>query len=137
MLLALFLLLFPLYLTNSEHPKVKNARQGVHCWLLDFSDTVVSETVVSVVSGCKWTEGGTGPIFEPEEVSHLVTWQDGRCSPAFLSSLPLPQSHISLATGFGCATIYWYLKQRYIVSQKGICVRLFHLRFLILNLCGN
>lgn len=62
--------------------------------------------------GCKWAEGGTGPIFEPEEVSHLVTWQDGRCSPAFLSSLPLPQSHISLATGFGCATIYWYLKQR-------------------------
>lgn len=61
--------------------------------------------------GCKWAEGGTGPIFEPEEVSHLVTWQDGRCSPAFLSSLPLPQSHISLATGFGCATIYWYLKQ--------------------------
>ncbi|XP_042685923.1 sedoheptulokinase isoform X1 [Centrocercus urophasianus] len=61
--------------------------------------------------GCKWTEGGTGPIFEPEEVSHLVTWQDGRCSPAFLSSLPLPQSHISLATGFGCATIYWYLKK--------------------------
>ncbi|XP_021271195.1 sedoheptulokinase isoform X1 [Numida meleagris] len=61
--------------------------------------------------GCKWTEGGTGPIFEPEEVSHLVTWQDGRCSPAFLSSLPLPQSHVSLATGFGCATVYWYLKK--------------------------
>ncbi|XP_072209461.1 sedoheptulokinase isoform X3 [Excalfactoria chinensis] len=62
--------------------------------------------------GCKWTEGATGPIFELDKVSHLVTWQDGRCSPAFLSSLPLPQSHISLATGFGCATIYWYLKKR-------------------------
>ncbi|NXC14303.1 SHPK Sedoheptulokinase, partial [Corythaeola cristata] len=61
--------------------------------------------------GCKWTECGTGPAFEPEEVSHLITWQDGRCSPTFLSSLPLPQSHISLATGFGCATIYWYLKK--------------------------
>ncbi|XP_072209460.1 sedoheptulokinase isoform X2 [Excalfactoria chinensis] len=61
--------------------------------------------------GCKWTEGATGPIFELDKVSHLVTWQDGRCSPAFLSSLPLPQSHISLATGFGCATIYWYLKK--------------------------
>ncbi|KFP01899.1 Sedoheptulokinase, partial [Calypte anna] len=61
--------------------------------------------------GCKWTEGGTGPTFEPEEVSHLITWQDGRCSPTFLSSLPLPQSHISLATGFGCATAFWYLKK--------------------------
>ncbi|NWU97823.1 SHPK Sedoheptulokinase, partial [Upupa epops] len=60
--------------------------------------------------GCKWTECGTGPSFEPSEVSHLITWQDGRCSPTFLSSLPPPQSHISLATGFGCATIYWYLK---------------------------
>ncbi|XP_064534019.1 sedoheptulokinase isoform X1 [Pseudopipra pipra] len=61
--------------------------------------------------GCKWTECGTGPAFEPQHVSHLVTWQDGRCSPTFLSSLPLPQSHVSLATGFGCATIYWYLKK--------------------------
>ncbi|KFP11940.1 Sedoheptulokinase, partial [Egretta garzetta] len=63
------------------------------------------------VPGCKWTECGTGPTFEPEEVSHLITWQDSRCSPTFLSSLPLPQSHISLATGFGCATVYWYLKK--------------------------
>ncbi|NWI95551.1 SHPK Sedoheptulokinase, partial [Pitta sordida] len=61
--------------------------------------------------GCKWTEGSTGPAFEPEDISHLVTWQDGRCSPTFLSSLPLPQSHVSLATGFGCATVYWYLKK--------------------------
>ncbi|NWR84689.1 SHPK Sedoheptulokinase, partial [Furnarius figulus] len=61
--------------------------------------------------GCQWTESGTGPAFEPQEVSHLVTWQDGRCSPIFLSSLPLPQSHVSLATGFGCATVYWYLKK--------------------------
>ncbi|NXD13208.1 SHPK Sedoheptulokinase, partial [Nothocercus nigrocapillus] len=61
--------------------------------------------------GCKWTESETGPTFEPGEVSNLVTWQDGRCSPDFLSSLPQPQSHISLAKGFGCATVYWYLKE--------------------------
>uniref|UniRef100_A0A8C8VMK4 Sedoheptulokinase n=1 Tax=Pelusios castaneus TaxID=367368 RepID=A0A8C8VMK4_9SAUR len=60
--------------------------------------------------GCKWTECGTGHAFQPEEVSHLITWQDGRCSSSFLSSLPQPQSHLSVATGFGCATIYWYLK---------------------------
>ncbi|XP_038231657.1 sedoheptulokinase isoform X2 [Dermochelys coriacea] len=60
--------------------------------------------------GCKWTESGTGHTFQPGEVSHLITWQDGRCSSSFLSSLPQPQSHLSVATGFGCATIYWYLK---------------------------
>ncbi|NXR98262.1 SHPK Sedoheptulokinase, partial [Oxylabes madagascariensis] len=60
--------------------------------------------------GCKWSESGTGPAFEAAQVSRLVTWQDGRCSPTFLASLPLPQSHVSLATGFGCATVYWYLK---------------------------
>ncbi|NXU61029.1 SHPK Sedoheptulokinase, partial [Horornis vulcanius] len=60
--------------------------------------------------GCKWSESGTGPAFEPDQVSPLITWQDGRCSPAFLTSLPRPQSHVSLATGFGCATVYWYLK---------------------------
>uniref|UniRef100_A0A8D0L3E0 Sedoheptulokinase n=1 Tax=Sphenodon punctatus TaxID=8508 RepID=A0A8D0L3E0_SPHPU len=58
--------------------------------------------------GCKWIENEAGQIFEPEEVSPLITWQDGRCSQSFLSSLPQPQSHLNLATGFGCATIYWY-----------------------------
>ncbi|XP_060060147.1 sedoheptulokinase isoform X3 [Erinaceus europaeus] len=60
--------------------------------------------------GCEWTEGGVNPVFEPRAVSHLVTWQDGRCSSGFLASLPRPQSHISVATGFGCATIFWLLK---------------------------
>ncbi|XP_066490948.1 transient receptor potential cation channel subfamily V member 1 isoform X1 [Tiliqua scincoides] len=60
--------------------------------------------------GCRWTECGSGQNFEPDEVSHLITWQDGRCSSSFLSSLPQPRSHLSVATGFGCATIFWYLK---------------------------
>ena len=52
-------------------------------------------------------------MFEPRAVSHLVTWQDGRCSSEFLASLPQPESHLSVATGFGCATIFWLLKNRY------------------------
>ncbi|XP_012581828.1 PREDICTED: sedoheptulokinase isoform X2 [Condylura cristata] len=60
--------------------------------------------------GCKWTEGGAAPVFEPRAVSHLVTWQDGRCSRGFLASLPRPESHLSVATGFGCATVFWLLK---------------------------
>ncbi|XP_077826181.1 sedoheptulokinase isoform X2 [Macaca mulatta] len=60
--------------------------------------------------GCEWIEGGIAPVFEPRAVSHLVTWQDGRCSSEFLASLPQPKSHLSVATGFGCATIFWLLK---------------------------
>ncbi|KAM5215419.1 sedoheptulokinase isoform 2-T2 [Hipposideros larvatus] len=62
--------------------------------------------------GCEWTEGRAAPVFQPRAVSHLVTWQDGRCSRAFLASLPQPESHLSVATGFGCATIFWLLKNR-------------------------
>ncbi|XP_074046632.1 sedoheptulokinase [Macrotis lagotis] len=58
---------------------------------------------------CTWTERGPHRIFEPQQVSHLITWQDGRCSGSFLASLPQPESHLSVATGFGSATIYWLL----------------------------
>ncbi|OBS69163.1 hypothetical protein A6R68_02272, partial [Neotoma lepida] len=55
-------------------------------------------------------ERGPALVFEPRAVSHLVTWQDGRCNSGFLASLPKPASHLSVATGFGCATIFWLLK---------------------------
>uniref|UniRef100_A0A3Q0RVE7 Sedoheptulokinase n=1 Tax=Amphilophus citrinellus TaxID=61819 RepID=A0A3Q0RVE7_AMPCI len=42
----------------------------------------------------------------------LITWQDGRCSSDFLSSLPKPDSHLSVSTGFGSATIFWYMKNK-------------------------
>ncbi|XP_061154664.1 sedoheptulokinase isoform X2 [Syngnathus typhle] len=54
-------------------------------------------------SGCDWSRGN---------FSQLITWQDGRCSNSFLSSLPKPDSHLAVATGFGCATIFWYMKHR-------------------------
>ncbi|XP_019515371.1 PREDICTED: sedoheptulokinase isoform X2 [Hipposideros armiger] len=72
--------------------------------------------------GCEWTEGRAAPVFQPRAVSHLVTWQDGRCSRAFLASLPQPESHLSMATGFGCATIFWLLKNR--LRASGFPVRL-------------
>lgn len=60
-------------------------------------------------SGCDWS---SRDFFTARDASQLVTWQDGRCNNTFLSSLPKPDSHLSLATGFGCATIFWYLKHR-------------------------
>ncbi|KAI2664485.1 Sedoheptulokinase [Labeo rohita] len=61
-------------------------------------------------SGCKWLSEEEVIRFIPEDVSQLITWQDGRCSADFLSSLPKADSHLSVATGFGCATIFWYMK---------------------------
>ncbi|XP_044226634.1 sedoheptulokinase isoform X2 [Thunnus albacares] len=55
-------------------------------------------------SGCDWSNGD---FFTARDASQLITWQDGRCSSSFLSSLPQPDSHLSVATGFGCATILW------------------------------
>ncbi|KAM5272657.1 sedoheptulokinase [Ctenodactylus gundi] len=60
--------------------------------------------------GCNWVREGAASVFRAGDVSHLVTWQDGRCSSEFLASLPQPASHLSVATGFGCATIFWLLK---------------------------
>ncbi|XP_069800484.1 sedoheptulokinase isoform X2 [Dendropsophus ebraccatus] len=61
--------------------------------------------------GCHWINS-ENRVFEPKEVSQLVTWEDGRCTADFLSSLPQPQSHLNVASGFGCATVFWYLKNR-------------------------
>lgn len=60
-------------------------------------------------AGCEWLDGD---FFTAKDTSDLITWQDGRCSNDFLSSLPKPDSHISVATGFGCATIFWFTKNR-------------------------
>ncbi|XP_041808478.1 sedoheptulokinase [Chelmon rostratus] len=59
--------------------------------------------------GCDWSNRG---FFTAGDTSQLITWQDGRCSSHFLSSLPKPDSHLSVATGFGCATIFWYMRHR-------------------------
>ncbi|GAA6218401.1 sedoheptulokinase [Lates japonicus] len=60
-------------------------------------------------SGCDWSNRD---FFTARDTSQLITWQDGRCSSEFLFSLPKPDSHLSVATGFGCATIFWYMKHR-------------------------
>ncbi|XP_026184189.1 sedoheptulokinase [Mastacembelus armatus] len=60
-------------------------------------------------SGCDWSNRDS---FTARDASQLITWQDGRCSSDFLHSLPKPDSHLSVATGFGCATIFWYMRNR-------------------------
>ena len=42
--------------------------------------------------------------------SRLITWQDRRCSAAFLAALP-PSSPYALSAGYGCATTAWMARQ--------------------------
>lgn len=39
--------------------------------------------------------------------TNLYTWQDKRASSEFLASLPKPDSHQNISTGFGCVTLFW------------------------------
>ena len=47
-----------------------------------------------------------------EGISSLYTWQDSRCDQEFMKSLPAQDSHLKLATGYGCATIFWFQRHR-------------------------
>ena len=42
--------------------------------------------------------------------SRLITWQDRRCSAAFLAGLP-PSSPYALSAGYGCATTAWMARK--------------------------
>ena len=81
--------------------------------------SVVSIGVCGQMHGCVlWrsrkaffvSKDGTLKIDDLLSCSSLVTWQDGRCSQEFLSSLPKTNQSIPLSTGYGCATLAW-LKQ--------------------------
>ena len=58
-----------------------------------------------------WSKTSLGR-YDVEESSRLFTWQDGRCTADFLATLPKPESHLRLATGFGCATLFWLHRNR-------------------------
>lgn len=67
-----------------------------------------------------WSISNAGR-FSPDKVSQLYTWQDGRCTADFLSSLPTPESHLKLATGYGCATLFWLSRNRQEIFDKYDC----------------
>ena len=70
--------------------------------------------------GDGWTRNNFGR-FEVSTVSTLYTWQDGRCSPEFLAGLPEPRSHLRVASGLGCATIFWLQKNNCELLEKYDC----------------
>ncbi|XP_078733811.1 sedoheptulokinase [Lampetra fluviatilis] len=58
--------------------------------------------------GADGAQGGAGSWFDMAECSRLITWEDARCSPDFLSTLPAPRpGACAVASGYGCATLLW------------------------------
>uniref|UniRef100_A0A1B6GLB0 Sedoheptulokinase n=1 Tax=Cuerna arida TaxID=1464854 RepID=A0A1B6GLB0_9HEMI len=57
----------------------------------------------------------------PNQVSSLYTWQDSRCDPGFLQSLPKPDSHLRAYSGYGCNTLFWIAKNRSEKLEKFNC----------------
>ena len=57
-------------------------------------------------------------VLPPGSCTNLVTWQDGRCSPEFLSSLPTSAQSLPPSTGYGCATLAWLQQHRPSVLKK-------------------
>lgn len=47
------------------------------------------------------------PIMTPPSCSNLITWQDMRCTPDFLSTLPTTRQPMEVSAGYGCATLAW------------------------------
>lgn len=62
--------------------------------------------------GEAWKRNNFGRYEVEDAVSCLYTWQDRRCTPDFLASLPKPDSHLRLSTGHGCATILWLSRNK-------------------------
>jgi sedoheptulokinase len=48
-----------------------------------------------------------------DNVSALYTWQDTRCERSFLDTLPVPQCHLPTYSGYGCATLFWIMRNRW------------------------
>ena len=71
-------------------------------------------------------QGSRQHVWEIKNASSVYTWQDGRCTADFLSELPVPDSHLRLSSGYGCATLFWFLRNqpeffneydRYLINQ--------------------
>nr|XP_053650940.1 sedoheptulokinase-like [Cherax quadricarinatus] len=85
--------------------------------------------------GEAWEQKPDSDRFAINQVSNLYTWQDSRCTQEFLSSLPEPESHQAISTGFGCATLLWFIKNKPDTFTRFNRAGTIH-DFLVCMLCG-
>ncbi|XP_011506363.1 PREDICTED: sedoheptulokinase-like [Ceratosolen solmsi marchali] len=70
-------------------------------------------TLWKLPNECSYKENGEFKLdIDKDKVSNLYTWQDGRCDTDFLKSLPKSKSHLAVHTGYGCATLFWFAKNK-------------------------
>lgn len=113
---------------KQDVPKIISALHS--CMTRLPKDALRRVTVIGVCGQmhgvCLWHHDQDNPAWERVEtngpgvrlevlrgqISNLYTWQDSRCDAAFLNSLPDPESHIKPSTGYGCSTLFWFVKNR-------------------------
>lgn len=59
-----------------------------------------------------WIFQGKTYRIDENSVSRLYTWQDSRCDSGFLASLPKPDSHLGISSGYGIPTTFWIKRNR-------------------------
>lgn len=70
-------------------------------------------TLWKLPNECSYKDNGLFKLdIDKDKVSNLYTWQDGRCDMQFLNSLPKSKSHLPVHTGYGCATLFWFAKNK-------------------------
>ena len=76
-------------------------------------EKVTAIGVCGQMHGCVLWKSSGEPLFNEQiealPTSNLITWQDRRCDPAFIDSLPKPP-HLTkpcVSSGYGCATLAW------------------------------
>ncbi|KAJ8680526.1 hypothetical protein QAD02_016313 [Eretmocerus hayati] len=70
-------------------------------------------TLWKLPNECSYKDNGAFKLdIDKDKVSNLYTWQDGRCDIKFLKSLPKSKSHLPVHTGYGCATLFWFARNK-------------------------
>lgn len=105
---------------NAAERSVSQIFHALECCMRGLEDSthllgrVRGIGVCGQMHGCVlWNSDGE-PLFNEtigelqptcSNTSNLITWQDGRCTPSFLSTLPQTQPPVS--AGYGCTTLAW------------------------------
>ena len=66
-----------------------------------------------------WKTSEFRDSFRPSDnVSHLITWEDRRCTTEFLATLPVTRTNVGISTGFGCASLFWLQRNHPSLLQR-------------------
>lgn len=60
-------------------------------------------------------------VTSSDNVSHLITWEDRRCTSEFLATLPATRTNVAISTGFGCASLFWLQGNRPNLLERFDC----------------